>query len=88
MGGGSMPEFHHLDAGLLAAIPHMHPIDTPSLPQGQSMLADPGQSYLVYSSHGAPTVPTDAASFTKHWIDPRSGEISQNPTSVLWLSHS
>ena len=88
MGGGSMPNFRHMDPGLQAAIPRMHPVDLPNSPPGESMLADPGQSYLIYVSRGTPAPPADAASFTKHWIEPRSGEISKAPTSVLWLSHS
>jgi hypothetical protein len=88
MGGGSMPNFTSMDPGLSMSIPHMRPIDLPNSPKDQYILADPGKSYLIYASHDSPIPPADATSFTQHWIDPKTGQLSQTPTSVLWLTHS
>jgi len=102
MGGGSLATVRvPLDANLRAEIPRMQPADLLRGARGQYLLVEPSENYLVYST-GRDTIALNlpaGAQFAERWINPRSGEMSQETTAaagqfkspgggmtVLWLS--
>jgi hypothetical protein len=77
--GGSVPNLPRLkDARLREALPRLRPFEpTVGLAEGQWALAEPGQSYLVYSAAAKP-VRLDlsaAGSFTASWINLKTGDL-------------
>jgi hypothetical protein len=82
MAGGSIPNIRNLtNRALLAAIPRMKPFDVSASTQGQYVLAEPGQNYLVYSRSGK-TIQLEPGgtkgTFFVRWIDPKSGKVSSD----------
>ena len=85
MGGGSMPNLIGLDPTLIASNPTMQPIDLPHAPAGQYVLGRPGGDYLIYCSSaesGHVELPLDDNKYTLHWIDPRSGKMTDSTEIV------
>jgi hypothetical protein len=79
MAGGSIPNIRNLRSrALLTAIPRMKPFEMLAGTNGQYVLAEPGQNYLVYSHSGKTirleTGDTKGTLFVR-WIDPESGEV-------------
>ena len=86
MGGGSIPNIQNLtDQTLLAAIPRMKPLDMPGGVADQYVLAELGQSYLVYAASGE-TIQLDLSgangTFVVRWLDPKNGEVVSNGDTV------
>jgi hypothetical protein len=86
MGGGSIPDIRNLtDQTLLAAIPHMRPLDLPGDTTDQYALADPAGSCLVYAASGE-TILLDLTqaqgAFVPRWLDPKSGDVVTDDTPV------
>ncbi len=98
--GGSMPNLPRTtDKSLLAAVPQMQPWPEASR-DGQWVLREPGQQYLIYSSDKAPELDlsADSGAFDVRTVNARTGEVAASsqivqaggkvsvPRGVIWLT--
>ena len=86
MGGGSIPNLPAtIDKNLLAAISRMKPLNLSDEVKGQFALAEPGESYLVYTSSGG-NIQLDLTgakgNFEARWMNPKSGTIVSSGEKV------
>jgi hypothetical protein len=86
MAGGSLPDIRTaIDPRLLAAIPEMHPVASGDS-DGEMVLADSNQNYLIYNAGRGPIkkagVTLGNYSYTQRWINSRTGQLIESKEPV------